>query len=222
MPPIPAPNLPGSSPQRPLPETVSDRFTPEQLAERLLELRRRYQNGALDAAQFNAALAVFQFNDEVGHLWAPGANTGQWYRWDRSEWTPDQPPQALTMTHAQLETSAAWLTTSDAPATAGTVATSSDQAGSSSVPSAAKLQCKVCNLAYASGAFCSACGGKLEPIAPQLAVSNACSGCGKPLDAGAKFCKSCGLPAAPAGVCPKCGAPSTGTKFCTRCGGKLT
>src|SRR5215470_849095 len=101
-----------------LPETVRDYFTPEELGVRLDQLRRWYQQGALGAAEFNATLSVFQFNDDVGHLWAPGANSGQWYRWDRTQWTQAQPPAALMLANAALESSAAWLTTSGASTSA--------------------------------------------------------------------------------------------------------
>jgi len=220
-----------------LPETVRDYFTPEELGVRLDQLRRWYQQGALGAAEFNATLSVFQFNDDVGHLWAPGANSGQWYRWDRTQWTQAQPPAALMLANAALESSAAWLTTSGASTSASAAteaqATTPTDASAGDLP----LRCAQCNRRYASGAFCMACGGKLEAILKPTIET--CSGCNAPLEPGSRFCKMCGRPlvrsaagssppieAGPpvsqsAGVCPKCGSSNVGKKFCTVCGAKL-
>jgi len=50
-----------------------------------------------------------------------------------------------------------------------------------------------------------------------------CPKCGKPVDAGQKFCNSCGAKLVDEVNCVKCGKPMTaGNKFCPECGSKQT
>lgn len=50
--------------------------------------------------------------------------------------------------------------------------------------------------------------------------TRACTKCGKPLNAGAKFCPECGTPVH--FYCPECGTTlAAGSKFCPECGKKL-
>lgn len=199
------------------PELVRDTYRPEELVRRLQELRRLYQGGAWSAAQFNDFASAFRFNDDVGHLWSLGANTGQWYRWDRTQWTVASPPQSLMLANQDLQRSSEWMITAGA-ALAATPAT------------ATTLQCSRCKKPATSGTFCTTCGGKLETVTTSVpATANVCTGCGTPLKGGAKFCAKCGKPAlAPAytapqtPACPKCGKPfSPGKKFCSGCGTSL-
>ena len=83
-----------------LPESVTETAAPEQLMQALEIFRQRYQQGLMTAREFREMLNLFQFTDEVGHLWSPGANTGQWYRWDRSQWTAAAPPARLKVSSA--------------------------------------------------------------------------------------------------------------------------
>src|SRR5438067_7012020 len=74
--------------------------TPKQIIARLDILRERYRVGFFTAADFNATLKAFQFRDDVGHLWAPGATSNQWYRWDMDHWTAATPPARLNVPQA--------------------------------------------------------------------------------------------------------------------------
>jgi hypothetical protein len=216
-----------------LPESLRECFTPEELSRRVEALRLRFQQGAMTAETFRGVLGAFQFTDDVGHLWAPGANSGQWYRWDRTQWTPAQPPPSLMMAKTDLQTSSAWITTEGVaksapaqPVGARGAATSSTQTGASP----AKLQCASCKRTFDSGAFCSECGGKLEVVTPRAPARNVCASCGAALTLGKKFCTKCGKPVGAASAsfappqparCPNpaCGKPIVpGQQFCTGCG----
>ena len=63
-----------------------------------------------------------------------------------------------------------------------------------------------------------------QPAAPAAQPAGAaCSGCGNPVPAGAKFCPNCGQPqtAPQARFCMGCGAKlEPGAKFCPECGQK--
>jgi hypothetical protein len=85
------------------PEEVDDKATPDQLLERLEVFGERHRLGLMTAAEFTAVLRLFQFTDAVGHVWAPGARTKQWYRWDRTHWTPAEPPQRLIVPPVHFE-----------------------------------------------------------------------------------------------------------------------
>lgn len=186
------------------PEVVRDTYTPEELVRRLEEIRRLHKGGALSAKTFNDFVSAFRFNDAAGHLWSIGANTGQWYRWDMTAWTPATPPQSLMLENASIQQSSEWIIT----------------AGAGTRPS---LQCSQCKASAADGTFCTKCGGKLVPAAtpasPAHGVSS-CSGCGTALKPGTKFCMNCGLPVtAQAPACRRCGKTiAAGVKFCTGCG----
>src|ERR1700674_5702613 len=134
-----------------MPETLRDHFPPEELVRRIEELRARYQKGAMASESFNAMLKAFQFNDDVGHLWTVGANSGQWYRWDRTQWTAAPPPPSLMLASPVFQNSAAWLTTAEAAKTPAAMGV-------------ARLQCAQCKRTFDDGKFCVACGGKLEPV----------------------------------------------------------
>ncbi len=98
--------------------------------------------------------------------------------------------------------------------------------------------CEKCgNVLSLDSAFCNKCGGKLEPIAPEVLTDKAlCPQCKSPVEPGVAFCTKCGAKLAevpveePAGAvqseaakCPKCGEVSKpGMKFCIKCGTRLT
>lgn len=60
--------------------------------------------------------------------------------------------------------------------------------------------------------------GPEDRTKPAAAIIEAvCTGCGAPIEAGAKFCSQCGV--AVGEVCPGCGtAVLPGDRFCTNCG----
>ncbi len=213
------------------PEKVRDSFTPQELRARVEALLRLYQHGALSSAQFNDFLSAFRFNDEIGHLWSPGANSGKWYRWDRTAWTEAEPPPALMLANENMQRSAEWMLTSTAAA-AGPPAPASASGGVSATGVASSLQCSKCKRTYSSGVFCTACGGKLEKVAPPPppsapAAQLLCVQCHKTFSSGT-FCTECGGKLQPASVqpsaaktsaCPSCGsALLPKAKFCTGCG----
>jgi hypothetical protein len=211
------------------PEIVRESFAPEELIRRLEELRQRYSQGALTAAQFNDVLSMFQFNDEFGHLWTPGARTSGWYRWDRTQWTAAEPPRSLALANPRVTGSAAWHTTTEAAFAPGPQPEVTAHAPTAT-ESASSLQCTKCKKIYASGTFCVACGGKLDAhVAPSAPAAGACAVCGARLTPGGKFCAGCGSAASAAAPvaapqplrCPNpaCGRlASPGQKFCHGCG----
>ena len=64
------------------PEIAYETVSSEVLLQRLEMLRERLRTGVMSVGDFNAAIKAFQFRDEIGHLWAPGATSGLWYRLD--------------------------------------------------------------------------------------------------------------------------------------------
>jgi membrane protease subunit (stomatin/prohibitin family) len=62
--------------------------------------------------------------------------------------------------------------------------------GSTLAPAAPGVVCAKCGKSVAPGKYCSACGAELTTPA----AAAACTGCGSPLAAGAKFCGQCGKP----------------------------
>lgn len=103
------------------PEIFREKTTPANVMARLRLLRTRYVEGEMSAARFNAILEAFRFVDEVGHLWSPGAQSERWYRWDRAQWTPAEPPAALALADAKLADAGAWAESAQAESQAGPV-----------------------------------------------------------------------------------------------------
>jgi hypothetical protein len=132
------------------PEPIYDTATPEQIAARLEEVREQFRLGLMDTAGFNAALAAFQFTDEVGHLWAPGATSGQWYRWDGTGWTPAVPPARLNLPATPI-----MFNDLELPA-----ATSAPPASTPDGPHAGMV-CPNCGHRNVGKKFCTNCGTKL-------------------------------------------------------------
>src|SRR5436190_4637624 len=94
-----------------IPEKARDAFPADELVRRMRQLRELHQSGAISAVDFNAFASAFQFTDDIGHLWTVGANSDQWYRWDRTEWTAAQPPTSLWVANADLQASSEWIIT---------------------------------------------------------------------------------------------------------------
>lgn len=221
-----------------LPERVRDKATPGELARRLAILREEHQRGLLPAAEFKTMLSVFQFKDEAGYTWAPGAQSGRWYRWDGRQWTPGPPPEYLYLPDDPIVESPGWrlagLTQTEEsaaieappalpPALLAETAEASPPTGSS----AGSRRCQ-CGAALDSGeSFCPECGARYTPPPPST-----CPSCGRVLKPGVKFCGGCGAslgvapipPTAappPPSVCsnPACRKPlKPGKRFCTSCG----
>ena len=84
------------------PEIAYEMATPEQLLKRLDILRERFRTGLMSVGDFNTAIKAYQFNDDVGHLWAPGATTSRWYRWDDGKWTVATPPSRLRVNQTPI------------------------------------------------------------------------------------------------------------------------
>lgn len=184
------------------PEIILDRATPEQVLKRLAALREQHAHGLMTTALFRELLTWFRFTDDSGQLWAPGANTNQWYRWTGAQWTPDEPPAALNLPSLPPSVEAAWQVSGQVGDHAGA------PPGREQPPPAAQES--------------------PIPAPPDLPRRpDVCPTCGASMP-GKKFCTQCGTatsaaPAgpAPAGRCLKCGAPASGTKFCTQCGTPL-
>ena len=79
------------------PETLDRFISPAAVLERLDVLRMRYTMGDMDVASFNEVLKLFQFRDVNNELWTPGAQSGNWYRWDGRQWTAGTPPEQLVI-----------------------------------------------------------------------------------------------------------------------------
>jgi len=170
------------------PELVRDTYTPEELVRRVQEMRRLYQGGALSAALFNDFVSAFRFHDDVGHLWSVGANSGQWYRWDRTQWTQAPPPRSLTLVNDEIQRSSAWMTTA---------AAASRPAPAAQAPAPAANVCGGCGAPWKPGAkFCTRCGKPAAAPAQSAPRPSACPRCNKVISQGTKFCTGCGTPVA--------------------------
>ncbi len=180
-----------------IPESVTETAGPEQLTQALEIFRQRCQQGLMTAREFRELLSLFQFTDEVGHLWSPGANTGQWYRWDRSQWTAAAPPARLKVPPA-LSASPSVQIPPAQPASPPPVQ-----------PPVQSAVCAGCGSPLPEGAgFCPKCGRPVAPVAPTPIASPSVAP----------------TPVAPPRprFCPRCGAEvAAGKRFCTRCGGPL-
>jgi hypothetical protein len=125
------------------PELAYESVAPEVLTERLDIIRERFRTGLLTAADFNAALKAFQFNDELGHLWSPGATTGKWYRWDGDEWTAAAPPSRLKVSQSPI------------------LFTDFERQTNSRPSKPAGAVCPTCGASNVGKKFCTQCGTKL-------------------------------------------------------------
>ena len=90
------------------PETSVEQATPTEWIERLEIFRERFRLGLIDETQFKEIVRRFQFTDNLGHIWMPGATTKQWYRWDRTKWSVASPPAQLGASDIPLAISIAW------------------------------------------------------------------------------------------------------------------
>jgi ribosomal protein L32 len=162
------------------PELAYETATPQQLQQRLDVLRERFRTGLLSVADFNTAIKAFQFTDAVGHLWAPGATSSQWYRWDRTQWTPATPPARLNVPQAPV-----MFTDFEGSAAAARAASPTTKI------------CPKCGVTNIGKKFCTDCGTELglESAAaappPASSTTGTCPKCGA-VSVGKKFCIACG------------------------------
>jgi hypothetical protein len=165
----------------PPPEPIAEKTTPQAVLARLEKIRQTYARGLLPATQFNEMLAVFQFVDDLGHLWAPGAQSNRWYRWDRTEWTPAEPPATLSLADPKLSASPDWFL-ADSGRAAPPQAPPAPAGGIGGNPGLAIPPAP-------------AWSSPPPPQAP-LPAGRICSNptCRKPVAPGKKFCSSCGTP----------------------------
>lgn len=149
------------------PEPIHDKATPEQLIRRLDIFRERYKHGLMTAAEFNEVLKLFQFTDDLGHIWSPGATTNQWYSWNLNEWTPAQPPPLLTVPDMDLTKSPMWKVASASSKAQVTFnqpdqQTLSQQYQQQVVHAPPERRCPKCSNIVAGGKkFCTTCGTRV-------------------------------------------------------------
>jgi len=126
------------------PEIAYENATPQQLLERLDILRERFRMGVMSVADFNTAIRAFQFKDDIGHLWAPGATSDQWYRWDLDQWTPAEPPRTLLVSQSPV------------------LFTDFEQATRPRATGPAVIHCGKCGTPNSGNKFCTKCGNRLR------------------------------------------------------------
>jgi hypothetical protein len=198
-----------------IPEQIQEKATPQSLVRRLAILQSDYRHGGMSAADFNRMLSVFQFKDEEGYIWSPGARTSQWYRWDGKNWQPLQPPRYLYVPNDPFTESPQWEF-------ADVDALEDEEKQQPAAESEERCQCG--GVRNEGDLFCTQCGARFQP---ESSASTNCPSCGNTLDESARFCSTCGAsvetPATKqsAMVCgnPDCRKPiQPGAKFCTFCG----
>lgn len=96
-------------------EATVEQAAPAQWIERLEIFRERFRLRLIDEIKFKEILRSFQFSDNLGHIWMPGATTNQWYRWDRTQWSAAAPPAQLTASEIPIAISFAWTHQVPAP-----------------------------------------------------------------------------------------------------------
>ena len=131
------------------PEIAYETVSSEVLLQRLEMLRERLRTGVMSVGDFNAAIKAFQFRDEIGHLWAPGATSGQWYRWDDGKWTPAQAPARLQVDQSPIMFDDFEEATTRQPVT------------SQQPAQPAGVVCPNCGARNIGKKFCTSCGTKL-------------------------------------------------------------
>ena len=133
----------------PPPETVLPSASPATILEWFERVREQYRMGVLNAAVFNQLLTMFQFPDDAGTLWTPGARSSQWYRWDGSRWIPGDPPARLQVPPMDLAASDLPPLPTEAP-------------GAVAAPKDPNLKvCPKCGAENVGKKFCTKCGSKL-------------------------------------------------------------
>lgn len=82
---------------RPLaPPSPSEKF--KQVESEYFRLRGQFASGRLTQEQFEAALQPLMFQDEQGHYWMIGVESGKWHVFDGKQWVAKEPPVAVLST----------------------------------------------------------------------------------------------------------------------------
>jgi RNA polymerase subunit RPABC4/transcription elongation factor Spt4 len=165
------------------PEPVYDKATPEELLRRLDIVRDRYLLGMMTATEFNGVLKEFQFTDERGVIWTPGATTSQWYCWDREQWVQAAPPAILN-----LPSLPAMFIPVEPPAAVPDVWP--QEIKPPPVVAASTKICVHCGQPIRGKAFCPHCGTKQAADRP--VAERRCPKCHALVPADKKFCTSDG------------------------------
>ena len=162
-------------------EAQVERGTPAQWIERLEIFRERFRLGVIDETKFDEVMRAFQFTDDLGHIWMPGATSNQWYRWDRKRWTAARPPQQLASSKMPSVLVLAWNPKFVAPIE---IDKPPDQAAAAPFRTAPlRMEPERAPVAPPSSA----------PTAPPLARST-CPHCGESYIPPARFCPNCAQP----------------------------
>ena len=74
---------------------VAPRFPPEDILEQISSLKVMYHGGELDRGSYMNILEKSVFIDGWNRIWSVGANSLNWYRYDRSSWVHDSPVGSL-------------------------------------------------------------------------------------------------------------------------------
>jgi hypothetical protein len=77
-------------------------FQPEDLQLTYRVFRELYNQGEISRNEMEAITREFIFFDDDGHIWVPGANTGNWFVKTNDSWIEANPPGLLFQ--AYLET----------------------------------------------------------------------------------------------------------------------
>jgi hypothetical protein len=126
----------------------ADSVGPDEIMRRLQMITSRYRAGDLTSADFNTLIRPFQFQDDFGQEWAPGALSGKWYRWEQDQWVEAPAPTRLSIPQAPV-------LFGDRPQRAS----STPPAGAS--PTQAGPQCPSCGAPGTGSRFCTTCGGRM-------------------------------------------------------------
>jgi hypothetical protein len=186
--------------------------TPAQLVERLAIVRERFLLGLHSPEEYNEILKEFQFADDRGTTWAPGANTDQWYRWERSRWIKDTPPAELNLPALPMMFVPVATPEQSKPKQEDEAARDSAKPGRRPSPKRKETD---------APAVVSPSHNMDTPVAAHDESNSErvkCAGCGQ-LTAKGVFCSHCGTSLSPQRRCPKCGAVvPAGKRFCTNDG----
>lgn len=130
------------------PEILVPTSSPAKILERFEEIRERYRMGLIDPLTFNQLLKFFQFRDEAGSLWTPGARTNKWYRREGARWVEKTPPALLLLPQLPVD-----FAPETEPPPLPKVETSSAKSG--------VRICPTCGSSNTGKKFCTQCGTRL-------------------------------------------------------------
>lgn len=67
----------------------------EDLEKQFYELKGKLDVGVITEEEFKTAVSKLRFQDESGHWWMIGAQSGKWYSFDGVRWIPGTPPREI-------------------------------------------------------------------------------------------------------------------------------